>query len=112
MISKLDGTFKIPNFGGAVTGGGEGAAAVPFVPLPSAPVGGAPTTTAAGAAAAAAGQKRPREEESGEFTFLPAYRRIRSNTWWKQMRKRRWMLKMTMTSAFLGGPDSVETQPI
>lgn len=109
MISKLDGTFKIPIFGGAVTGG-EGAAAVPFVPLPSAPVGGAPTTTAAGAAAAAAGQKRQREEESGEFTFLPAYREIQPNIWWKQMRKRRWMLRMMMTSARVRGPGSVETQ--
>lgn len=110
MISKLDGTFKIPIFGGAITG--EGAAAVPFVPLPSAPVGGASTTTAAGAAAAAAGQKRQREEESGEFTFLPAYRKMQPNIWWKQMRKRRWMLRMMMTSVLLRGPESVETQPI
>ncbi|KAL0638975.1 hypothetical protein Q9L58_002026 [Maublancomyces gigas] len=61
IISKLDGTFKIPTLGGAIPGG-EGAVAVPFVPLPSAPAEG----TAAGAAAAAAGQKRQREEESEE----------------------------------------------
>lgn len=70
------------------------------MPLPSAPVEGVSTTTAAGAAAAAAGQKRQREEESGKSTFLQrTYNGILPNTWWKQMRKRRWMLKMMTTSA-------------